>query len=71
MSELAIQVFMQLILKGSNQTFYSLSTTHKIEEYSFTLLEATYRESTNLTIEKSDYLSFDNLITLLQNAGDL
>ena len=35
-----------------------MTTDHKIEEYSFTLLEATYRERTHLNFEKSDYLSF-------------
>ena len=51
-------VLKELILKGSNRTFDSLTTDHKIEEYSFTLLEATYRERTHLNFEKSDYLSF-------------
>ena len=51
-------ILKELILKGSNQTFDSLTTAHKIEEYSFTLLEATYRERTHLNFEKSDYLSF-------------
>ena len=51
-------ILKELILKGSNQTFDSLTTAHKIEEYSFTLLEATYRERTHLDFEKSDYLSF-------------
>lgn len=66
-------ILKELILKGSNQTFDSLSTTHKIEEYSFTLLEATYRERTHLTFEKSDYLSFGLVDTngYLTHAGML
>ena len=51
-------ILKELILKGSNQTFDSLTTAHKIEEYSFTLLEATYRERPPLDFDKSDYLSF-------------
>ena len=32
----------ELTLKGSNETFDSLPTEHKKEQYSFTLLKATY-----------------------------
>ena len=51
-------ILKELILKGSNQTFDSLPTEHHMEEYSFTLLEATYRERTHIPFNNSDYQSF-------------
>ena len=59
----------ELILKGTHQSFDSLITNEKKSDYSFTLLEATYRER----FEPSDYVSFgladkDGFLT---NAGKL
>ena len=48
----------ELILKGTNQTYDALETEFKREDYSFTLLEATYRERTNIKWEKRNYVSF-------------
>ncbi|WP_104803045.1 ATP-binding protein [Blautia marasmi] len=63
----------ELILKGTNRSFDALITDARKEDYSFTLLEATYRERTGLRLEASDYVSFgladkDGLLT---NAGKL
>lgn len=63
----------ELILKGTNQSFDALITGEKKEDYSFTLLSATYRERTGLTLEASDFISFglsDNM-GHLTNAGRL
>lgn len=48
----------ELILKGTNQSFDALVTDVRKENYSFTLLEATYRERTGIRYEPSDYVSF-------------
>ena len=48
----------ELILKGSNRTYDSIPTEHRKDKYSFTLLEATYRQKTRLNFEPSDYNSF-------------
>ena len=63
----------ELILKGTNRTFDAVSTEYRKEDYSFTLLEATYRQRTNLRFDPSDYHSFglvdsENLLT---RAGSL
>jgi len=63
----------ELILKGTNRTFDTTSTTHRKENYSFTLLEATYRQRTKLRFDSTDYKSFglendDGYLTL---AGSL
>lgn len=63
----------ELILKGSNRSFDSLTSDVKKSNYSFTLLEATYLEWTGLRLEPSDYVSFgladkDGFLT---NAGRL
>jgi ATP-dependent DNA helicase RecG len=66
-------VLNELILKGTNRTFDTTITAHKKEDYSFTLLEATYRQRTKLRFESTDYKSFglendDGYLTL---AGSL
>ena len=66
-------VLNELILKGTNRSFDALVTDERREDYSFTLLEATYRERTGLCFEPSDYFSFgltdkDGFLT---NAGRL
>ena len=48
----------ELILKGTNQSFDTLTTDAVKKDYSFTLLEATYLERTGLRFEPSDYVSF-------------
>ena len=48
----------ELILKGSNRTFDAVSTEYEKKKYSFTLLEATYRQITKLNFESTDYISF-------------
>ena len=63
----------ELILKGTNQSFDTLTTDAVKKDYSFTLLEATYLERTGLRFEPSDYVSFDltDKNGLLTNAGKL
>jgi ATP-dependent DNA helicase RecG len=51
-------VLNELILKGTNRTFDALVTEFRRESYSFTLLEATYRERTRLPWEERNYISF-------------
>jgi len=48
----------ELILKGSNRTYDTTATEYRKEDYSFTLLEATYRQRTKLRFESTDYVSF-------------
>ena len=64
-------VLNELILKGTNRSFDALVTDERKEDYSFTLLEATYRERTGLRFEPSDYVSFGlaNKDGFLTNAG--
>ena len=63
----------ELILKGTNQSFDSLTTDAEKNDYSFTLLEATYLERTGLRFEPSDYVSFGlaDKNGFLTNAGKL
>lgn len=66
-------VLNELILKGTNRSFDALVTDERKEDYSFTLLEATYRERTGLHFEPSDYVSFGltDKNGYLTNAGRL
>ena len=66
-------VLNELILKGTNRSFDALVTDERKEDYSFTLLEATYRERTGLRFEPSDYFSFGltDKNGFLTNAGRL
>ena len=63
----------ELILKGTNQSFDTLTTGAVKKDYSFTLLEATYLERTGLRFEPSDYVSFGlaDKNGFLTNAGKL
>lgn len=63
----------ELILKGTNQSFDTLTTDAVKKDYSFTLLEATYLERIGLRFEPSDYVSFGltDKNGLLTNAGKL
>ena len=63
----------ELILKGTNKTFDAIVTEIPKSDYSFTLLEATYRDRTGIRFESSDYVSFclTNTEGFLTNAGKL
>ena len=63
----------ELILKGTNQSFDTITTDAVKKNYSFTLLEATYLERTGLRFEPSDYISFGltDKNGFLTNAGRL
>lgn len=63
----------ELILKGTNQSFDSLVTDLKKDDYSFTLLEATYLERTGHRFGITDYYSFGltDKNGFLTNAGKL
>ena len=63
----------ELILNGTNQSFTPLTTDAVKEDYSFTFLEATYPEQTDLRFEPSDYISFGlaDKNGFLTNAGKL
>jgi len=67
------QQLTELILRGKNETFDSLITNYKKNDYSFTLFEATFRERTGIRVEARDYLSFglENENQMLTNAGVL
>lgn len=66
-------VLNELILKGTNRSFDALVTDERKEDYSFTLLEATYRERTGQRFEPTDYVSFGltDKNGYLTNAGRL
>ena len=66
-------VLNELILKGSNRTFDTTVTEYKKADYSFTLLEATYRQRTRLRFGIEDYKSFglENDNGFLTLAGSL
>ena len=63
----------ELILKGTNQTFDSLITTFRKEDYSFSLLKATYLQRTGVRFEQTDFISFGLVSNddFLTNAGKL
>ena len=48
----------ELILKGTNRSFDALISGVHMDEHSFTLLEATYRERTGIPFSTADYVSF-------------
>jgi predicted HTH transcriptional regulator len=55
-------VLNELLLKGLHQTFDALETKFRFSDYSYTLFEATYKQKTNLSIDKPrDYHSFGML----------
>lgn len=63
----------ELILKGTNRSFDAIITDARKEDYSFTLLEATYLEKTGNHFASSDYISFGlaDKDGFLSNAGKL
>lgn len=63
----------ELVLKGLNQTYDTLKTGYKKNDYSFTFFEATFYDITRTKITDDDYISF-NLVDkggYLTNAGVL
>jgi predicted HTH transcriptional regulator len=64
-------VLNELILKGLHQTFDALETKYRFSDYSYTLFEATYKQKTNLALDKpKDFHSFgmlagDNILTFV------
>jgi ATP-dependent DNA helicase RecG len=53
------QILNELILKGRNQTFDVLETEYLLADYSFSLFESTYKQVTQLRVEKpKDFRSF-------------
>lgn len=70
--EAPIHVLKALILKGQNKTFDGIASEYKLEDLSFTLLEATLKKEVGLLVNKyRDYLSF-NLVNedgYVTNAG--
>lgn len=67
-------VLNNLILKGKNLTFDALVAEHKADDFSFTLLKATFKEKTNKEFdENKDYISLGLVSTdgKLTNAGVL
>ena len=63
----------ELVLKGSNMTYDSLTSRWKFEDMAFTVLRAAYFKRTNRSFEDSDYESFGiiNENGELTNAGAL
>ena len=63
----------ELILKGSNRTYDTIATEYRKDKYSFTLLEATYRQRVRIGFELTDYISFGlaNEDGFLTRAGSL
>lgn len=63
----------RLVLRGSNQTYDSLSSHYPYEKYAFTKLLSVYRQRTGKELEEADFISFglvdkDGMLT---NAGAL
>lgn len=48
----------ELILKGTNRFYDAQPSEKKKDQFSFTLLEATYRQRAGIPFEQKDYLSF-------------
>jgi len=49
----------ELILKGQHQSFDGLESQYSLKDFSFTLLEATYKQKTRNTLEiPNDFISF-------------
>jgi len=45
----------RLVLRGSNQTYDSLSSYYPYENYAFTKLRSVYRQRTGKKLEEADY----------------
>lgn len=63
----------RLVLRGSNQTYDSLSSHYPYEKYAFTKLRSVYRQRTGKELEEADFISFGLVDEngMLTNAGAL
>lgn len=63
----------RLVLRGSNQTYDSLSSHFSYEKYAFTKLRSVYRQRTGKELEEADFISFGLVDEkgMLTNAGAL
>ena len=63
----------RLVLRGSNQTYDSLSSYYPYENYAFTKLRSVYRQRTGKKLEEADFISFGLVDEngMLTNAGVL
>ena len=63
----------RLVLRGSNQTYDSLSSHYPYEKYAFTKLRSVYRQRTGKELEEADFISFGLIDEngMLTNAGAL
>lgn len=63
----------RLVLRGSNQTYDSLSSHYPYEKYAFTKLRSVYRQRTGKELEEADFISFGLVDKngMLTNAGAL
>ncbi|MFP3153513.1 hypothetical protein LQZ18_03630 [Lachnospiraceae bacterium ZAX-1] len=52
------QILKQLVLRGSNQTFDSLSSQYQLDKFAFTKLRSVYRQRAGRELEDGDFLSF-------------
>ena len=63
----------RLVLRGSSQTYDSLSSYYPYENYAFTKLRSVYRQRTGKKLEEADFISFGLVDEngMLTNAGVL
>ena len=63
----------QLVLKGSDKTFDSLTTAYRFDDFAFTKLRSVYLQRTGNELNEQDFISFGLMTTdgLLTNAGAL
>ena len=63
----------QLVLKGSDKTYDSLTTAYKSDDLAFTKLRSVYLQRTGNELTEQDFISFGLMTTdgLLTNAGAL
>ena len=63
----------QLVLRGSNKTYDSLTSQYKYVDFAFTKLRSVYRKRAGQDLEESDFVSFglSDVNGMLTNAGAL
>ena len=63
----------QLVLRGSDKTYDSLTSQFKYKDFAFTKLRSVYRKRAGKDLEESDFLSFGltDAYGMLSNAGAL
>lgn len=63
----------QLVLRGSNKTYDSLTSQYKYVDFAFTKLRSVYRKRVGQDLEESDFVSFglSDVNGMLTNAGAL